>query len=316
MSETKQKNTAKKSTKSKSKTQNPAPGLLSRAVHSERFPKVMGVCLGVFTVFCFVCFVSFFWSWAEDYTKMQSISPIKLLVGEQDIQNWGGPLGAFLSYVFIRHTFGIASFGFLILSALLVLRLFKVDKAKLSQWTMCVLVIMLWLSVVFGFCVEVAGVEFLDVFAGTVGMAINYWLVGVIGKLGATLFLIAFTIVFPMILFNVRYGFVLSFFAKMNANIKQRKERRQALTDAMKQNQIEQEELEEKQQEAETPKETPTLHFSTISSVEESSPRRNPLGDLLSKEEEKELTTFTFTDTTDRRGEEQQQRQRSRTLGK
>lgn len=298
MSETKQKNTAKKSTKSKSKTQNPAPGLLSRAVHSERFPKVMGVCLGVFTVFCFVCFVSFFWSWAEDYTKMQSISPIKLLVGEQDIQNWGGPLGAFLSYVFIRHTFGIASFGFLILSALLVLRLFKVDKAKLSQWTMCVLVIMLWLSVVFGFCVEVAGVEFLDVFAGTVGMAINYWLVGVIGKLGATLFLIAFTIVFPMILFNVRYGFVLSFFAKMNANIKQRKERRQALTDAMKQNQIEQEELEEKQQEAETPKETPTLHFSTISSVEESSPRRNPLGDLLSKEEEKELTTFTFTDTT------------------
>ena len=77
-------------------------------------------------------------------------------------------------------------------------------------------------------------------------MAINYWLVGVIGKLGATLFLIAFTIVFPMILFNVRYGFVLSFFAKMNANIKQRKERRQALTDAMKQNQIEQEELEEK----------------------------------------------------------------------
>ena len=298
MSETKQKNTAKKSTKPKSKTQNPAPGLLSRAVHSERFPKVMGVCLGVFTVFCFVCFVSFFWSWAEDYTKMQSISPIKLLVGEQDIQNWGGPLGAFLSYVFIRHTFGIASFGFLILSALLVLRLFKVDKAKLSQWTMCVLVIMLWLSVVFGFCVEVAGVEFLDVFAGTVGMAINYWLVGVIGKLGATLFLIAFTIVFPMILFNVRYGFVLSFFAKMNANIKQRKERRQALTDAMKQNQIEQEELEEKQQEAETPKETPTLHFSTISSVEESSPRRNPLGDLLSKDEEKELTTFTFTDTT------------------
>ncbi len=298
MSETKQTTTSKKSTKTKSKPKNSAPGLLSRVVHSERFPKVMGVCLGVFTVFCFVCFVSFFWSWAEDYTKMQSISPIKLLVGEQDIQNWGGPLGAFLSYVFIRHTFGIASFGFLILSALLVLRLFNVDKAKLSQWTVCVLVIMLWVSVVFGFCVEVAEVDFLDVFAGTVGMAINYWLIGVIGKLGATLFLIAFTIVFPMILFNVRYGFVISFFANMSADIKQRKERKQALKAAREQIQVEQEELEEKKQEAETPKEKPSLQFSTISSVEDNSSRRNSLGDLLSEEEEKELTTFTFTDTT------------------
>ena len=208
MNETKQGNKTDKKSKGSNKSKKTKPGVLSRIIHSEQFPKAMGVCVAILTIFCFVCFVSFFWSWSEDYTKMQSLSPLKLLVGEQDIANWGGPIGAFISYVFIRHIFGIASFGFIILFALYVLYLFNIRSINFSKWIISVSVIMLWLSVLFGFCVKVVGLETLDVFAGTVGMAVNYWLVGVIGKVGATLFLIAFTIVFPMFLFNVRYRFV------------------------------------------------------------------------------------------------------------
>ena len=89
MSETKQGNKTDKKSKGSNKSKKTKPGILSRIIHSEQFPKAMGVCVAILTIFCFVCFVSFFWSWSEDYTKMQSLSPLKLLVGEQDIANWG-----------------------------------------------------------------------------------------------------------------------------------------------------------------------------------------------------------------------------------
>lgn len=291
MSETKQ---SKKAKGKSSKQKGVSGSLISRAVHSEQFPKVMGVCLSVFTVFCFVCFVSFFWSWSYDYTRMQGLSPIKLLIGEQDIENWGGPLGAFISYLFIRHTFGVASFGFLILFTLGVLRLFGVHIANLSKWILSVFVIMLWASVVCGFCVEIGGIESMDVFAGTVGMAVNYWLKGVIGKIGATLFLLAFTISFPMMLFNVRYGFVFRAFGRWKERMQKNKEERaerKRLKAEEKEKEREEEIIQEPEEETETQiKEEETPEIFSFSANKNR--RRNESGDLLSLEEEQELTRF------------------------
>lgn len=296
MSETKQGNKTDKKSKGSNKSKKTKPGILSRIIHSEQFPKAMGVCVAILTIFCFVCFVSFFWSWSEDYTKMQSLSPIKLLIGEQDIANWGGPIGAFISYVFIRHIFGIASFGFIILFALYVLYLFNIRSINFSKWIISVSVIMLWLSVLFGFCVKVVGLETLDVFAGTVGMAVNYWLVGVIGKVGATLFLIAFTIVFPMFLFNVRYRFVASWIRKMKQEIDERKSRKA-------EEKSRDEEIEEKDEidepifqsseaEEKIEQSKPEVIFSSLNNAH----IENNDEDSLTEEEISKLTTFEFTD--------------------
>ena len=296
MSETKQGNKTDKKSKGSNKSKKTKPGVLSRIIHSEQFPKAMGVCVAILTIFCFVCFVSFFWSWSEDYTKMQSLSPIKLLIGEQDIANWGGPIGAFISYVFIRHIFGIASFGFIILFALYVLYLFNIRSINFSKWIISVSVIMLWLSMLFGFCVKVVGLEPLDVFAGTVGMAVNYWLVGVIGKVGATLFLIAFTIVFPMFLFNVRYRFVASWIRKMKQNIDERKSR--TAEEKSRDEEIEEEdEIDEpifQSSEAEEKNEQskPEVIFSSLNNAH----IENNDEDSLTEEEISKLTTFEFTD--------------------
>lgn len=295
MSETKQNKKAKKKT-SKQKSTSASP--ISKAVHSEQFPKVMGVCLSIFTVFCFVCFVSFFWSWSYDYTAIQGISPVKLLIGEQDLENWGGSLGAFISYLLIRHTFGIASFGFLVLFALGVLRLFGVHIEKMSKLITSVLVIMLWISVVCGFCVEIVGIESMDVFAGTVGMAVNYWLKGVIGKVGAALFLAAFTISFPMMLFNVRYGFLLRAIRSSKDRLQKSKEERaerKRLKAEEKEEEQEEEPIEEEQEPVKVPieelKPSETFSFSANETR-----RKNESGDLLTPEEEQELTTFELKD--------------------
>lgn len=296
MSETKQGKKTDKKSKGSNKSKKTKLGILSRIIHSEQFPKAMGVCVAILTIFCFVCFVSFFWSWSEDYTKMQSLSPIKLLIGEQDIANWGGPIGAFISYVFIRHIFGIASFGFIILFALYVLYLFNIRSINFSKWIISVSVIMLWLSVLFGFCVKVVGLETLDVFAGTVGMAVNYWLVGVIGKVGATLFLIAFTIVFPMFLFNVRYRFVASWIRQIKQNIDERKlrkaEEKSREEEVEEEDEIDEPIFQSSEAEEKIEQSKPEVIFSSLNNAH----IENNDEDSLTEEEISKLTTFEFTD--------------------
>lgn len=300
MSETKQGNKTDKKSKGSNKSKKAKPGVLSRIIHSEQFPKAMGVCVAILTIFCFVCFVSFFWSWSEDYTKMQSLSPIKLLIGEQDIANWGGPIGAFISYVFIRHIFGIASFGFIILFALYVLYLFNIRSINFSKWIISVSVIMLWLSMLFGFCVKVVGLEPLDVFAGTVGMAVNYWLVGIIGKVGATLFLIAFTIVFPMFLFNVRYRFVASWIRQIKQKIDERQlrkaEEKSREEEVEEEDEIDEPIFQSSEAEEKIEQSKPEVIFSSLSNAH----IENNDEDSLTEEEISKLTTFEFTDLSKR----------------
>ena len=123
-----------KDTKTKKTTSNTKKNSLLTFIKSEQFPKTMAVLLAIFTVFCFVSFVSFFWTWFNDYNLVQKLSFSQLFFGEQDIKNWGGPLGACVAYFFVNKTFGVASFGFLILFALAVLRLFKVQIQNIRKW--------------------------------------------------------------------------------------------------------------------------------------------------------------------------------------
>lgn len=254
-------------------------GFLTKAMRSERMPKILAVVLGVFAVFCFVSFVSFFGTWFDDYDKVQGLTPLKLLKGEQNIENWGGPLGAFLSCLVIRNTFGIASFGFLILLFLYILRLFKVPVRQRAKWIMSTLVIMLWLSVLIGYFVIVLGFKRLDIFAGTVGVAINYWLVGVIGRVGATLFSLAFTICFPMFLFNVRYLFLKKWIIDFLDSLEKRRERKELLK-------------KERKQRAEAEKNISTPMLDEMEDKE--------ADDELTEEEKEELNRFVFVDGNDR----------------
>ena len=105
---------------------------VSTFVKSEQFPKIIGVLVAIFTIFCFVSFVSFYWTWFNQ--------------DNLDVNNWCGPIGARVADFFISNSFGIASFGFLILLFLAVLKLFKASINNIGKWIISVLVIMMWLS--------------------------------------------------------------------------------------------------------------------------------------------------------------------------
>lgn len=185
-----------KGSKTKKTKNSSNEGSVSTFVKSEQFPKIIAVLIAIFIVFCFVSFVSFYWTWFNQ--------------DNLDVENWCGPMGARVADFFISNSFGIASFGFLVLLFLAVLKLFKALINNIGKWIISVLVIMLWLSCFIGFFVVSFPSTFgtLDVFAGVVGIMVNNWLVKIIGIFGAALFNLAFTFIFPMLLFGVRYSFV------------------------------------------------------------------------------------------------------------
>lgn len=210
---TKRKSTSKKTKETKQKSES-IFSLIKRGIRSEQFPRVVAVCLFLFVVFCFISFVSFFVTWFSDYSLVENITPYSLLTKINDIDNWCGNIGAFTAYVFIRYTFGIGVFGFLVLFALIGLRLFEVQIDNFAHKIVSTLLVMLWLSCIFGFVVEGCGVQRMEDFAGNVGVAINSLWCSYIGVIGCVLVHIAFTIIVPMFVFNVKYSSIVEFLSR------------------------------------------------------------------------------------------------------
>lgn len=201
----------KKSTTLKKDTQKQEENvftMIKQGFKSPQFPLVVGVFFFLLTVFCFVSFVSFFYSTIVDYESMKNLSAFDLLSGVQSIGNWGGSIGACISYFLITKTFGFGAFGFLILIVLFSLRLFKVENQLFSKWVVATLVIMLWTSCAIGYVVVAFEAENLEYFAGVVGVSLNQVLSSLLGKIGCGIVLLAFTITIPMLLFGVKYLWV------------------------------------------------------------------------------------------------------------
>ncbi|MDR0789783.1 MAG: DNA translocase FtsK [Bacteroidales bacterium] len=177
----------------KAKSEETPVELLTKAVKSPQFARVIGVFLCFFALFCLVSFVSFF-------LKTEG--------------NWGGTIGQFVSKVFITNSFGLGAFGYVLLFVLIGLRIFNVSNAFFWRNIITALLIMLWLSFAMGFVVEVGNQPQLEDYAGVVGVMLNIWLIDVIGKTGDGFVLLFLTITLPMLLFGVRYRWFIAMFKR------------------------------------------------------------------------------------------------------
>lgn len=155
-------------------------------------------------------FISFFYTWQEDFDKVTA--PLSVLFSyETDVQNWFGKIGALISHIFIYRYFGIGSFVVpvsLFIWGLNKIRLYPSSNALLFHtifWT-------IWISLTLGFLFNekypFAGGNYADIMNATF---INY-----IGKWGLfSLLIIALILYFainPSIFSAVRFN--LSFLEK------------------------------------------------------------------------------------------------------
>lgn len=236
-----------------------------RIINSEVFHRLLGMSLIIMSLFLMFSFVSFFITYYNDYSIISSSSSIDILKGDKNIQNWGGSLGAYLSYILISKSFGLASFAYLYILVLFGLRLFGIKYRNVLRILITTLVIMFWLSSVIGFVVYFYNFESYEFFSGFVGIALNSWLDGFIGQLGTGLLLLFITIILPIVLFGFRYSFL--------SKLKLPKMPIKSSNDSKKPN--------------------PTIPKPSITPVETPNPIIPPqVKDDISKEEEEELLDF------------------------
>jgi len=160
-----------------------------KIARDERTWKITGAVALLASVFLFIAFTSYFFTWREDQSKVYS-SGIGILVDNSvDVSNLLGRLGAYISHFFVYKGFGIA--------ALLICTFFFVAGVNLlfsrkvfSIWrnlkyvTIGLLVLSVSLAFVFG-----GGIDQFP-FGGGVGNMISKWLTGIFGKIGTAAILV------------------------------------------------------------------------------------------------------------------------------
>ena len=146
----------------------------------------IGSSLFVLSFVLFLSFTSYFFTGFSDQSTLEKFV-------ERDVitENWMSKIGAFIADLFLHKGFGISSYivSFLtLLSALFVL--LDSNKTKLTRHWFWGLLIMVWMSILFGLINLNSGK-----FSGIIGFEVNVFLKSYVGNIG-TLFLLFLSGVF------------------------------------------------------------------------------------------------------------------------
>ncbi len=169
---------------------------------NEKFLKITGVTLIIFSIFCILSFASYLFTWKIDQDKLSESWSNILFNNDIILENWMGKFGGLISHQFIYGGFGVTSFIFAFLFFLLGFRiLFKVELLPIKKMLLYSMFTIVWLSIVLGFVFAKQ-----PILGGTFGYEANLWLISVVGKIGVGLVL-AFALLFFLITnFNISFN--------------------------------------------------------------------------------------------------------------
>lgn len=169
----------------------------------ERFQKSAGIIFIFFSLLLFISCISFFNSWEDDQSMVQSTSfGMVQLTQPNLISNLLGTFGAWLSYIFIYKGFGIASFAFVLHFFLFgILLLAKLEPIPIFKVLRYSFFGGIWISLVLGFLLG----DLFPVAAGSFGYFGNLYLKGLLGSLGTGLLLASYLLIFLIVVFNIEF---------------------------------------------------------------------------------------------------------------
>ncbi len=176
---------------------------------NEKNHKRLGVILLLLSIYCFIAFVSFLFTWKNDQSEIRK--PIyEILKNPENVSNSLGKLGAIISDWFIFQGFGISSFILIFLLLLIGLRLLRIGKLPLGKLIKNGLLAIVWISLMLG--------HFLSsnkILGGTIGSEINLLLHDMIGSIGSKLLLLVFFILVWVPSIKINLEFVKRIFSKL-----------------------------------------------------------------------------------------------------
>ncbi|NLR62190.1 DNA translocase FtsK [Chitinophaga polysaccharea] len=155
-------------------------------VKDERTHKVMGVFFLLLSVYCFIAFTSYLFTWEDDQDKIFHYSTRELFFGDVKVDNLLGRLGAYVSHNFFFYGVGIAAYLFCYFFFIIGIN-FIVGRRVFRVWrnVKYILFGLLFISMAMAF---VAGGNNFP-WGGALGDALNKWTTGFVGKTGTALLL-------------------------------------------------------------------------------------------------------------------------------
>lgn len=171
-------------------------------LNDDRTLKVIGVILLLVSVYLFLAFTSYLFTWKDDQSQIFNLSYRILLDNNSKVQNILGRLGAYISHLFFFKGTGFASYLICYLLFAFGVNL-VVDKKVFRLWRTLRYVIFgllffsIFLSFVFHFVIYSqfpAG--------GALGNMVSSYLIRLIGELGVILLLIVVLLIFLILKFN------------------------------------------------------------------------------------------------------------------
>lgn len=174
-------------------------------LHDERVPKLLGALLLFLAVYLSIAFVSYLFTWEEDQDSVLRFSWELLFMGEMEMANWLGRLGAIVSNMFFYWTFGLPCITFVYLSFIYGMALIRQEPLRKLRWALRKSILgMVFFSVVLHFFTKSFHTGF--PFGGVFGQNICDWITNFIGNLGMILLLILLTVAYITWTFNPNYA--------------------------------------------------------------------------------------------------------------
>jgi S-DNA-T family DNA segregation ATPase FtsK/SpoIIIE len=158
-----------------------APVNVTEVVKDERTSKIAGLILLLLTIFLFVAFTSYLFTWQEDQDKVQLWRTHLFSTSDVKVNNQLGFIGAFVAYQIMFNGFGLAAYLFCAFTFVIGVNLFF-TKPIFSVWrnVRYVLLGLLVLSTCFAFVTRGAAFSW----GGALGEYSSSWLIKWIGSFG------------------------------------------------------------------------------------------------------------------------------------
>lgn len=162
---------------------------------NERVNFIVGIILVIFSIYMAISFISFFFTGSIDQSKIENLSVGELSTVGNEIQNWTGTFGAYLSNLMINRWMGISAFIVAIWLYVVGRRLMKVAHPRMIRFTISCALSIIVLSLFFGFLFMYSDNDSFLYLGGYHGYYVTQWLDTWIGPWGTALFIFALTII-------------------------------------------------------------------------------------------------------------------------
>jgi S-DNA-T family DNA segregation ATPase FtsK/SpoIIIE len=180
-------------------------------LRDERFKMTLGIFFILFSLYLYLAFISYFFTWKTD----QSFEWSRVFSGpEVMVDNWAGKFGAFLANKFINHWFGIASAALPFILLIIGLRLINIRTLPLGKTGRILLVGTILLSIILSFLFGDAGGFLGSGPGGGHGYFLNEWLISILGKVGTIFLLAILVLAFALFSFDSTLEKIMSLFKK------------------------------------------------------------------------------------------------------